>query len=570
MEYLAYIAVIVVVIVCIFAYGKLEEKRSRAWFYKKRMQLFGQPSKKIYEDNRFQTLKQSVEYHLKTDDKDGQAPFCVDDITWNDLDMDRVFRCMDYTVSSSGEDALYRYLRFPAMDEESLLSRKKHMEYLAGHKEDCVRYQTLMSRVGKTGKYTVYQYLDFLDAVEGSSCIADWIADIGILVFLVLGIFVKTIFILPAVFLMFYNGYTYFIKKNKIEPYFESLSCFVRTLKAVDGMQNMPRPFQKEFYAEYSRILDLKKQFDAFRRGSSLALENTASTGAGDLSQLLMSYFKMIFHFDFIKFYSMLHIVKEKKHEMIALIELSGEMEAQISMVYFREHLPCYIIPEFWNEKDQKRYTATQMYHPLIADPVKNDVDQKSCMLLTGSNASGKSTFLKMVALNALLAQSICTVCADFYQAAFYRIYSSMALRDSLSEGDSYFIVEIKSMKRIFDAVKASDIPVLCTIDEVLRGTNTAERIGASTELLKALSKQGVLCFAATHDMELTTYLKDVYDNYHFEEMVDGDQISFPYRLVNGPSRGRNAIRLLEAFGFDREITDNAHRLAEKLTGEQT
>ena len=300
MEYLAYIAVIVVVIVCIFAYGKLEEKRSGAWFYKKRMQLFGQPSKKVYEDNRFQTLKQSVEYHLKTGDKDGQAPFCVDDITWNDLDMDRIFRCMDYTVSSSGEDALYRYLRFPAMDEESLLSRKKHMEYLAGHKEECVRYQTLMSKVGKTGKYTVYQYLDFLDVVEGSSCIIDWIADIGILVFLALGIFVKTIFILPAVILMFYNGYTYFIKKAKIEPYFESLSCFVRTLKAMDGIQDMPKQFQKEFDAEYSRMLDLKKQFDAFRRGSSLALENTASTGAGDLSQLLMSYFKMIFHFDFI------------------------------------------------------------------------------------------------------------------------------------------------------------------------------------------------------------------------------------------------------------------------------
>lgn len=570
MEYLAYIAVIVVVIVCIFAYGKLEEKRSGAWFYKKRMQLFGQPSKKVYEDNRFQTLKQSVEYHLKTGDKDGQALFCVDDITWNDLDMDRVFRCMDYTVSSSGEDALYRYLRFPAMDEESLLSRKKHMEYLAGHKEECVRYQTLMSKVGKTGKYTVYQYLDFLDVVEGSSCIIDWIADIGILVFLALGIFVKTIFILPAVILMFYNGYTYFIKKAKIEPYFESLSCFVRTLKAMDGIQDMPKQFQKEFDAEYSRILDLKKQFDAFRRGSYIALENTASTGAGDLSQLLMSYFKMIFHFDFIKFYSMLHIVKEKKHEMIALIELSGEVEAQISMVYFREYLPCYTIPEFWDKQDQKRYTALKMYHPLIDDPVKNDVDQNGCMLLTGSNASGKSTFLKMVALNALLAQSICTACADSYQAAFYRIYSSMALRDSLSEGDSYFIVEIKSMKRIFDAVKASDVPVLCTIDEVLRGTNTAERIGASTELLKALSRQGVLCFAATHDMELTTYLKDVYDNYHFEEMVEGDQISFPYRLVKGPARGRNAIRLLEAFGFDCEITDNAHRLAEKLTGEQT
>ena len=120
MEYLAYIAVIVVVIVCIFAYGKLEEKRSRAWFYKKRMQLFGQPSKKIYEDNRFQTLKQSVEYHLKTDDKDGQAPFCVDDITWNDLDMDRLYKMVNQTVSSPGEDVLYDMMRRPVFSREEL------------------------------------------------------------------------------------------------------------------------------------------------------------------------------------------------------------------------------------------------------------------------------------------------------------------------------------------------------------------------------------------------------------------------------------------------------------------
>ena len=143
-----------------------------------------------------------------------------------------------------------------------------------------------------------------------------------------------------------------------------------------------------------------------------------------------------------------------------------------------------------------------------------------------------------------------------------------MALRDSIKEGDSYFIVEIKSMKRIFDAAKTSTIPILCTIDEVLRGTNTAERIGASTELLKALSKERVLCFAATHDRELTVYLQEIYDNYHFEETIVDKTISFPYILTKGPSKGRNAIKLLEAFGFDEEITKKANALAGELACE--
>ena len=185
-------------------------------------------------------------------------------------------------------------------------------------------------------------------------------------------------------------------------------------------------------------------------------------------------------------------------------------------------------------------------------------------MLLTGSNASGKSTFLKAVAINALLAQTIHTVCASSYQANFFRVYSSMALRDSLQEGESYFIVEIKSLKRIFDAAQddGTKAPVLCTIDEVLRGTNTAERIAASTELLKALSKKPVLCFAATHDLELTSLLKEEYDNYHFKEMIDGKEIVFPYKLTQGPAKGRNAIKLMGALGFDQEIVNKAETLA--------
>ena len=183
-------------------------------------------------------------------------------------------------------------------------------------------------------------------------------------------------------------------------------------------------------------------------------------------------------------------------------------------------------------------------------------------MLLTGSNASGKSTFLKAAALNAILAQTIHTVCAESYKSSFFRVYSSMALRDSLEQGESYFIVEIKSLKRIFDGAKEEGYPVFCTIDEVLRGTNTAERIGASTELLKALSGMNVLCFAATHDLELTSLLKEEFDNYHFEEMVEGADISFPYLLKEGSAKGRNAIKLLRAMGFDPALVKQAEKLA--------
>lgn len=111
-----------------------------------------------------------------------------------------------------------------------------------------------------------------------------------------------------------------------------------------------------------------------------------------------------------------------------------------------------------------------------------------------------------------------------------------MALRDDLSEGDSYFIVEIKSMKRILDESR-KNLPMLCIIDEVLRGTNTIERIAASSRILGALVKDHVLAFAATHDIELTYILDGIYTNYHFEEEVREHEVVFNYLLQEGRAK---------------------------------
>ena len=104
----------------------------------------------------------------------------------------------------------------------------------------------------------------------------------------------------------------------------------------------------------------------------------------------------------------------------------------------------------------------------------------------------------------------------------------------------------------------------------MLRGTNTVERIAASTQVLKSLHRPGVICFAATHDIELTRLLEKEYDNYHFEEQVEEDDIQFNYRLMPGRAGSRNAIRLLGVIGYDQEIIREADRMAQEFlqTGE--
>ena len=136
-----------------------------------------------------------------------------------------------------------------------------------------------------------------------------------------------------------------------------------------------------------------------------------------------------------------------------------------------------------------------------------------------------------------------------------------MALRDDIGGGDSYFIVEIKSLKRILDESKKEE-PLLCIIDEVLRGTNTIERIAASSRILSVLDKKWILPFAATHDIELSYILKDIYTNYHFEEEIEGNQVIFNYLLKKGMATTRNAIRLLDMLGYEKEVVKEASQAA--------
>ena len=154
------------------------------------------------------------------------------------------------------------------------------------------------------------------------------------------------------------------------------------------------------------------------------------------------------------------------------------------------------------------------------------------------------------------------TVCSHRYKSCYLRVMTSMALRDDLQSGESYYIVEIKSLNRILEATRETT-PLLCVIDEVLRGTNTIERIAASSNILAALCREHVLSFAATHDIELSYMLKSLYTNYHFEEEVKEHDVVFNYLLKKGRATTRNAIRLLEMIGYDQKIIENAKRAAE-------
>ena len=125
-------------------------------------------------------------------------------------------------------------------------------------------------------------------------------------------------------------------------------------------------------------------------------------------------------------------------------------------------------------------------------------------------------------------------------------------------------MAEIKAIKRILDAEAREDI-ILCMVDEVLRGTNTVERIAAATQIMKSMSSKKIMCFAATHDIELTKTLKNEYDNYHFEESIVKGDVQFSYKLKSGRANSSNAIDLLANLGYDGKIIEKARNMVNRF-----
>lgn len=537
-----------------------DRRRQRQWFLAKLRRMWGSVTDREYSTEELESISHYARRHRKD-------RFLIDDITWNDLSMDQMFVNMNTTVSSCGEDVLYAMLRLPEFDEEVLKERNRLIEYFRTHQKERENVQMLVREVRKISFMSLSDYIFVLKDVEQKG-----VAKYVLLACLTLA-GIGAIFVQPLtgalllLVILCFNGYVHMKDSKKIEPYLNCFLCILRLLKAADGFSKMKNP---EIQEHLDRIEGVRKKLQGFRRGAFLV--TSANAMQDGLEAFVLSYLKIMFQVDIIKFYSMVKGVRGHEAEIDELFTAMGELDALIAVASFREYLPYYSIPELRKWEDRKEMEQisvemTDLYHPLIPNPVANSIRIDGGILVTGSNASGKSTFLKTVALNAILSQTIYTCISHSYRGDYVKVMTSMALRDNLEGGESYYIVEIKSLQRILEECEKKQ-PVLCIVDEVLRGTNTIERIAASSRILKYLSQPYVLPLAATHDIELSYILEKQYENYHFEEEIKDHDVLFNYQLKEGRATTRNAIKLLEMIGYNQKIVSEAQEAARKF--EQT
>lgn len=552
MEFVVFTGVLLFIFLFMIVQELMQAKNEEKMFRNSLLENYGKEPPKEYSLERFARLDSYLERHKEEKQ--------LDDITWNDLGMDEVFCRIDRTLSAAGEEYLYFTLRNIFCGKEKL----DHLEEVTGwflEQDDTrIRVQLLLKKLGHLGKYSLYDYLDNLDYLGERNNRKILLLNLLYLLFASLLFVQPAVGILGIVVCMLGHILTYFREKKVIEPYITSFAYVLRMINVCEELGRQKIPVYKEELEDLNEAL---KSLWELKRGSFWVMAGNQGKIGGNPLDIIADYLRMILHLDIWQFNLMLRKLRLKTNEVDRLLGITGYLDMAISVGGFRRSLEGYCIPQLEENANKVYLHMEGGWHPLLTHPVKNSIRADRGVLLTGSNASGKSTFLKMVAVNAVLAQTIHTCTAESYHAPVFRIFSSMALRDSIQNGESYYIVEIRSLKRILDAAQTETAPVLSFVDEVLRGTNTVERIAAATQILIHLSESGVLCFTATHDIEMTELLKDCYDNYHFEEVIRDGDISFPYELLPGRAGTRNAIRLLALMGYDKEITERAAMQAE-------
>lgn len=555
MEYIIWIIALLVILIVKSVY---DEKKKKDMLLNQIRVEWGQVPTEEYSESKFESLS----YYFK---KHKNVARDIDEITWNDLNMDEIFMLVNNTGSSIGEEYLFALLHKPIYNAEELTERERLIQYFTNHPEERTHLQYMLKSFGKINKISLYEYINRTNDIEVKHSYVHYIYAVSFVAAL-LSFFVNIqLGVILTVGVLINNIITYYRKKAEIEVYF---NVFSYILKMIHGVEELGDCTYSEIEDYVNVLKDSAKKFRSFKKGASLVVGN--GTVQDGLAQIALDYVRMIFHVDIIKFNSMLHQLRVNHNTLNQMFETVGTLDSMIAIASFRRLIGEYCEPNLVNTKETI-LEVKEIYHPLIANPVKNSISQHSSMLITGSNASGKSTFLKTLAINAILAQTIHTCMASEYRASYYKVYSSMALQDNIFSSESYYMVEIKSLKRILDQVD-DQIPLLCFVDEVLRGTNTLERIAASAEILNSFTNHSVLCVAATHDIELTHILEKKFTNYHFQEEIVDDDVLFDYRLYKGRATSKNAIKLLSIIGYDKNIIDAAMKRANGFlnTGEWT
>ncbi len=486
-------------------------------------------------------------------EESAQNTYAIDDVTWTDLEMDEVFLRINQTGSYIGEQVLYRILR---SGNESFFRDNRQLTKML--KENERARQELALRLYPIGKRQESFYLpEFFKNAGLLRPGRAWIIRVlqaCLAITVLMAVLLRTAPAYMALSLSLIVNFVVYIRmKVKYDVLLSSFSGIGQVLELYEWgvrQEEIPLPVS-------GRMKEYSGKLKKIRKKIGVLVYTKRAGMSGDVLGLLADYLMGVTLIDVGRIDGVLRLIDENAEAVLEAFTFVGKLDAALSICSFRESLTHWALPAF---TEGGELTATGLYHPLLKEPVCNDFTLRDRAVLTGANASGKSTFMKSLAVNVMLAQTIDTVCCTSLSLPMMKVMTSMAIRDDVVSGESYYVREVRYLKRMLDEI-ARGMLTLCVIDEILKGTNQKERLAASEAVLKYLTHFPGYCIIATHDMELVEKLQNLFSPYYFESHITENNVTFDYQIHPGRGGESNALALLQAFGFPDEIIREANGL---------
>jgi hypothetical protein len=495
----------------------------------------------------------SYHRHL-TSDVDGAS---IDDRTWRDLDLDLVFALLDRTVSGVGQQSLYHRLR-----SRTSLNTLRAFEALTARMSTDVplreRCQMALAPLRGFGAFSLWQLAEpGVLEVRRTDVLSPLLA-LAVLVTAATAFWWSTAFVILVALLPACLAVR-ILNARRIAEIIEPFRLLGPLIAAADTLQSVVDAqnagLTQPLVSDAQSLARLRIVAGWLARDSA-----TMDPLTGVIFELLS--FLLALDGNALSLGGL--ELRRHRANLSRTIAAVGEVDCAIAIASYRGSSGRWTRPSF--QDPSAPVLIRDLRHPLLPEAVPNSVRfaPPHGVLITGSNMSGKSTFLRSMGLAAVMSRTINTCVADEYVCPLLWVRSCMGRSDSLVEGRSYYLDEVQGVLSLIEASQSSEMQV-CLLDELFRGTNAFERVGAAEAALRQFTKAATphLVIAATHDIELTSLLADAYTTFHFADRLTSEV--FEYRLAQGPSRTRNAITLLEMNGAPADIVARARLLAGRL-----
>ncbi|MES2177663.1 MAG: hypothetical protein V4550_07330 [Gemmatimonadota bacterium] len=496
-------------------------------------------------------LVRIASYFFALPDADAALPARV----WSDLDMDAVFQSIDRTASWPGQHHLYARLRAGVHSERALLAFDAAVTALQGD-------ESLRDRIASALAPLDDRRASMLPALFQQQLprrpAAAWMFPVLSLAgpALLIGVIHWPILVIGIAVLALCNAFIRVAMREQIDRIVPAMRMLPAMLHAASDLALIETP------ALVTLTGVLRDAVPRLRwTGRAARWLSFDPTGGNELAGYVYEYANLLFLLDVTAYALSLPAISAERRSIQLAYDALGELDAVQAVARLRAERAVWTRPETTMEPRTLEFSS--LVHPLLANPVSNSLSMRGrSVLLTGSNMSGKSTFIRTVGVNAILAQTIGMVYGERWRGPPLVVRTSIGRADSITEGRSYYQAEVETLGALLAAADRGDRLIL--LDELFRGTNAIERVAGAKAVLAELDRRGDLVIIATHDAELLELLP-TYAPHHFREEVRDGELSFDYRLHDGACSTRNALAILALAGYPERVVADARETAERL-----